>query len=228
MSSLSCIVDRGASNASLSLQNVAGPALAGPCTAASPARPQSGQAANFVCLTAPQARQHLRLEAADGAARMVTCRVVASRGHLHAVLFHDRQPPVLLQNSTATDLEVRRTRRLQRAERPGVSAASDVPFAGQGVEILPACDVQKHWVCRWATSCRRPTSWEWCSMRALGPCLPSPPTAAVRPTWVLMLKQVEPQTMTPSCSSTSITASLVHITGCRCDDNARRSCCRSP
>ena len=93
-----------------SVSDLAGPDLAGPGTAASLGQPQSAQAPNFVCLTAPQARQRLRLEAADGAVQMVTCRVVASRGHLHAVLFHDRQPPALLQNCTATDLEVRCTR----------------------------------------------------------------------------------------------------------------------
>ena len=46
-------------------------------------------------------------------------------------------------------------------------------------------------------------------MRALQLYLPSPPTAAVRPTWALILKQVEPHTIKPSCSSTPVTALLL-------------------
>lgn len=59
----------------------------------------------FVCLTSVQPRQRLRLEAA-GEERMVTVRVVATRGRLHAVIFIDRQPPVVLRNTTGADMEV--------------------------------------------------------------------------------------------------------------------------
>lgn len=37
-------------------------------------------------------------------------RVVSSRGHLHAVFFQDRQPPVVLQNHSSLDLEVMSSR----------------------------------------------------------------------------------------------------------------------
>lgn len=60
---------------------------------------------SFVGLGGPQPRHHLQL-AAGGGSHLVTCRVISSRGHLHAVFFRDRKPPVLLQNTTDVALEV--------------------------------------------------------------------------------------------------------------------------
>ena len=38
---------------------------------------------------------------------LVTCRVLSARGQLHAVLFHDEQPPVLIDNQCSSAMEVR-------------------------------------------------------------------------------------------------------------------------
>ena len=38
--------------------------------------------------------------------RLVTCRVLRARGQLHAVLFQDEQPPVVISNRCIADMEV--------------------------------------------------------------------------------------------------------------------------
>ena len=67
--------------------------------------PKGSHSGLFVALTRPEPRKRLLLRQGEDC-HLVTCRVVATRGHLHAVFFTDRQPPVVLLNNLTHDLEV--------------------------------------------------------------------------------------------------------------------------
>eukprot|EP00887_Chlorella_sp_A99_P008011 scaffold12.g8011.t1 len=54
----------------------------------------------------PVKRRRVYVQGGGGAPVMLTYRVLLNRGHLHLVLFRDRQPPFVLDNGTAAALEV--------------------------------------------------------------------------------------------------------------------------
>lgn len=56
-------------------------------------------------LNVPQQRRRIRVKTSSGIDQLVNSRVLSVGGHMHTVLFQDKQPPIIFHNRTDISIE---------------------------------------------------------------------------------------------------------------------------